>query len=59
MTRTPADTLGRCPDCGEPVSRRRILIEYEASDGRTKAFAECPTCDRVTPPLRINGSSDA
>lgn len=44
-----ATTLGTCPNCGEPIARDYLLIEYE-SDGRPAEFAECPDCRRVVHP---------
>ncbi|WP_276300689.1 hypothetical protein [Halorussus lipolyticus] len=46
---SPASTLGRCPNCGEAITRDCVLIEYE-SKGRPAAFAECPDCRDVVHP---------
>ncbi|QLH76912.1 hypothetical protein HZS55_06195 [Halosimplex rubrum] len=43
-------SLGRCPDCGEPVPEAWLLIEYETGDGETDIYAECPSCETVVSP---------
>jgi len=45
-----AEILGRCPDCGESISRAWLLVEYETDDGDTGIWAECPDCDDVVAP---------
>jgi endogenous inhibitor of DNA gyrase (YacG/DUF329 family) len=42
--------LGACPNCGTPVPRPWLLIEYERSDGGTGVYAECPDCGDVVRP---------
>ncbi|WP_438267191.1 DUF7837 family putative zinc-binding protein [Halorussus gelatinilyticus] len=42
-------TVGRCPNCGESITRDYLLIEYE-SEGRPARFAECPDCRDVVHP---------
>jgi uncharacterized protein with PIN domain len=43
-------SLGRCPDCDEPIPAGRRLIEYERTDGTVAAWAECPGCADVVAP---------
>jgi len=48
---TPDESsLGRCPDCGEPISTAYLLVEYEKEDGQTGIWADCPSCDDVVAP---------
>jgi uncharacterized C2H2 Zn-finger protein len=42
--------LGRCPRCGETLTRAFLLVEYETDDGETGIWAECPVCDDVVSP---------
>lgn len=42
--------LGRCPDCGERISRAGVLVEYEKDDGTVGIWAECPQCGSVVSP---------
>jgi hypothetical protein len=42
--------LGLCPGCGSAIPGRRLLIEYETSDGRPAMYAECPDCRDVVHP---------
>jgi predicted RNA-binding Zn-ribbon protein involved in translation (DUF1610 family) len=49
MTDGP-EILGRCPDCGESISRTWLLVEYQTDDGDTRIWAECPDCDDVVAP---------
>jgi len=44
------EILGRCPDCGESISRVWVLVEYETDNGDTGIWAECPVCDDVVAP---------
>lgn len=48
---TPEQTaeVGVCPFCEAAVTRRHVLIEYEA-DGEDRAYAECPACGEVGNP---------
>jgi len=43
-------SLGRCPDCGERISRAWLLVEYEKDNGTTGIWAECPSCEDVVSP---------
>lgn len=43
------ETLGDCPDCETAIPARRLLVEYESSDG-PDLFAECPACGGVVTP---------
>lgn len=43
--------FGRCPACGEALSPRHTLIEYQTATGLTKEFVECPACTRVDHPI--------
>jgi len=49
MTDGP-EILGRCPDCGESISRHWLLVEYERDDDATGIWAECPECADVVAP---------
>jgi len=42
--------LGACPQCGREILHAYLLIEYEAADGTTGRWAECPECDEVIDP---------
>jgi len=42
--------LGACPQCGREIPQAYLLIEYEAEDGTTGRWAECPECDEVIDP---------
>ncbi|MFB6303419.1 MAG: hypothetical protein ABEH78_11245 [Haloferacaceae archaeon] len=42
--RTPS--AGVCPQCGAPIPRSRVLVEYEKSDAHA-VYAECPSCAYV------------
>ena len=42
--------LGRCPECGEPISEAWLLVEYEKADGSKGVWAECSTCEDVVAP---------
>jgi len=42
--------LGTCPQCGREIPRAYLLIEYDAEDGTTGCWAECPECDEVINP---------
>lgn len=43
-------SLGSCPDCGSAIPARRVLIEYETTDGRPAMYAECPDCRDIVHP---------
>jgi len=47
---TDESSLGRCPDCGEPIHRARLLVEYEKDDGTAGIWAECTSCETVVAP---------
>jgi hypothetical protein len=47
---TDDSTLGRCPDCGESISKAWLLVEYEKADGTESVWAECPACEDVVAP---------
>lgn len=47
--RLSGTVLGTCPDCGAPIPRTHLLIEYETSSG-SSCFAECPACLDVVHP---------
>jgi len=42
--------LGTCPFCGAEVERRHVILEYQAEDGETRVWAECPDCCEVVDP---------
>lgn len=42
--------LGTCPQCSDEIPESRLLIEYEARDGR-QIYAECPGCLDVVHPV--------
>ncbi|MFB6085814.1 MAG: hypothetical protein ABEJ84_03250 [Halodesulfurarchaeum sp.] len=42
---------GRCPNCGESIDDRDVLISYELPSG-TEYYAECPSCLEVVHPER-------
>ncbi|MFB6301485.1 MAG: hypothetical protein ABEH78_01285 [Haloferacaceae archaeon] len=44
--------LGPCPLCGEAVSERDVVIEYETSAGEPGIWAECPGCLEIVDPRR-------
>ena len=48
----PDDTqsLGRCPDCDDPITDTWILGEYEKDDGTEGIWAECPACREIVAP---------
>jgi len=43
-------SLGSCPQCGREIPQAYLLIEYEAKDGTTGRWAECPECEAVIDP---------
>lgn len=47
---TDDSSLGRCPDCGEPISDVWLLVEYTKNDGTDGVWAECPSCEDVVTP---------
>lgn len=47
---TSDDVLGRCPYCATRITRAWLRIEYEATEGQTGMWAECPGCDDVVKP---------
>lgn len=51
MSKSHPSTLGVCPDCRAAVTAADVLIEYEAGDGGTDQFAECPECGEVVSPV--------
>jgi len=44
-----SSTLGDCPHCNSRISRARLLIEYDTTDGPS-TYAECPDCRDVVHP---------
>jgi hypothetical protein len=47
---TDDSLLGRCPDCGDPISDAWLLVEYSEDDGTDGVWAECPSCEDVVAP---------
>jgi len=43
------DSLGSCPECGEPLFPVHVLIEYETGTGTTH-YVDCPNCVTVVQP---------
>ncbi|RKS75742.1 hypothetical protein ACODNH_01870 (plasmid) [Haloarcula sp. NS06] len=44
------ETIGQCPNCGDPLTAAWTLVEYEKADGTAGVWAECPTCADVVAP---------
>lgn len=40
-------TLGRCPDCNEPIPENEMVIDYRSGNGTRITAATCPSCVSV------------
>ncbi|TKX36633.1 hypothetical protein EXE52_16290 [Halorubrum sp. CGM4_25_10-8A] len=49
----PETVRGTCSFCGETVTGRHAIIEYETASGEPGVWAECPDCGEIVDP--ING----
>nr|WP_236544756.1 hypothetical protein [Salinirussus salinus] len=47
----PGRSLGSCPECETPIPGQRLLISYETTEGRSRMFAACPSCEAVVHPI--------
>ena len=50
MSSERASVAGECPVCQAELSRHRVIIVYERSDGERTGYAECPDCRTVVRP---------
>jgi len=47
---TDDSSLGRCPDCNDPIPDAWLLVEYSKDDGTDGVWVECPSCKDVFAP---------
>ena len=40
-------TLGRCPECNEPIAESELVIDYRSANGTQITAATCPSCVTV------------
>ncbi|TKX41382.1 hypothetical protein EXE41_18115 [Halorubrum sp. SD690R] len=46
----PETVRGTCSFCGDTVTGRHAIIEYETDSGRPGVWAECPSCGEIVDP---------
>ena len=47
----PETVCGDCSFCGETVTGRHAIIEYETASGEPGVWAECPGCSEIVDPI--------
>jgi len=49
-TDDPETVRGDCSFCGETVTGRHAIIQYETDSGDPGVWAECPSCGEIVDP---------